>query len=49
MFATEFTVGATVLLGYVFVKHPENRINRFLSYGMDALSADTALIVNNQN
>jgi hypothetical protein len=49
VFATEFTVGATVFVGYVLVKHPENLMNKFLSCGMDWLSAETALIVNSQN
>lgn len=49
MFATELTVRDTILLGYVFVKHPENRINKFLSCGIEGFSAETALIVNSQN
>ncbi len=38
-----------MFVGYVLVKHPENLMNKFLSCGMDWLSAETALIVNSQN
>ena len=47
--ATELFVGVAALYDQVFVRHPENLINKLLSKGIEELSGLTALIVKSQN